>query len=195
MNNFDIFKDAYIKCITESNNKSSAITLDDLNNLKRGDVITLKNFSGKTKKYHFEAFAHPEVIDERSREIFVSESPISITIKLPEWQGSAVDLINIKKNTEESYNDNYTFFITGVSDTRNTYYAVGCRAGFEKPNYSRIQKRMGERFFAYYYTNGIKKSFKSYDSLVKFCSSLNIKSAIPAEADLIDNTDSVYYLQ
>ena len=43
--------------------------------------------------------------------------------------------------------------------------------------------------------HGIKKSFKSYDSLVKFCSSLDIKSAIPAEADLIDNADSVYYLQ
>lgn len=26
--------------------------------------------------------------------------------------------------------------------------AVGCRIGFEKHNYSRIQKRMGERFFA-----------------------------------------------
>lgn len=128
------------------------------------------------------------------REIFVSESPISITIKLPEWQGSAVNLINIKKNTEESYNDNYTFFITSVSDTRNIYYAVGCRVGFAKPNYARIQKRMGERFFVNYYTNGIKKSFKSYDSLVKFCSSLDIKSAIPAEADLIDNADSVYYI-
>ena len=195
MNNFDIFKDAYLKCIIESNNKSSIVTLDDLNNLKRGDVITLKNFSGKTKKYHFESFVNPEVMDERSREIFVSESPSSITIKLPEWPGSAVDLIDIKKNTEESYNDNYTFFITSVSDTRNTYYAVGCRVGFAKPNYARIQKRMGERFFVNYYTNGIKKSFKSYDSLVKFCSSLNIESTIPAEADLIDNADSVYYLQ
>lgn len=109
MNNFDIFKDAYLKCITESNNKSSSVTLDDLNNLKCGDVITLQSFSGKTKKYHFEAFAHPEVTDERSREIFVSESSSSITIKLPEWHGSAIDLIDIKKNTEESYNDNYAF--------------------------------------------------------------------------------------
>lgn len=33
MNNFDIFKDAYIKCITESNDKSSVVTLDDLNYL------------------------------------------------------------------------------------------------------------------------------------------------------------------
>ena len=195
MNNFDIFKDAYLKCITESNDKSSAVTLDDLNDLKRGDVITLQSFSGKTKKYHFEAFVNPEVMDERSREIFVSESPSSITIKLPEWQGSAVDLIDIKKNTEESYNDNYTFFITSISDTRNTYYAVGCRVGFAKPNYARIQKRMGERLFVNYYTNGIKKSFKSYDSLVKFCSSLNIESTIPAEADLINNAGSFYYLQ
>lgn len=70
--------------------------------------------------------------------------------------------------------------------------AVGCRIGFEKHNYSRIQKRMGERFFADYYTNGIKKSFKSYDSLVKFCSSKGI--SVPDETQLTDNSDSFYYI-
>lgn len=88
----------------------------------------------------------------------------------------------------------YTFFIAGVSDGRLTYYAIGCKIG-EKPNYSRIQKRMGERFFADYYSNDIKKSFKSYDSLKKFCDSLRLSSDIPTEKNLISYTDKVYYIQ
>lgn len=193
MNNFDMFKEAYLKCLTESNNNSS-ITIEDLNNLKDGDIITIKNFRGNKKKYHFEAFVTPEHVGKPEREIFVHESDSSITIKLPEYHSSGLDLIKIEK-ANEGNKDNYTFFITSVNGGRYTYYAVGCKIGFEKPDYANIQKRMGEKYFTNYYTNGIKKSFKSYDSLKKFCDSLRLSSDIPTEENLISDTDKVYYIQ
>lgn len=192
MNNFDMFKEAYLKCLTESDNNSS-ITIEDLNNLKDGDIITIENFRGKKKKYHFEAFVTPEHVGKLEREIFVHESHSSITIKLPEYHSSGLDLIKIEK-ANEGNKDNYTFFITSVNGGRYTYYAVGCKIGFEKPDYANIQKRMGEKYFTNYYTNGIKKSFKSYDSLVKFCNSLQLSSDIPTEKVLVDNLDSVFYI-
>lgn len=192
MNNFDMFKEAYLKCLTESDNNSS-ITIEDLNNLKDGDIITIENFRGKKKKYHFEAFVTPEHVGKLEREIFVHESHSSITIKLPEYHSSGLDLIKIEK-ANEGNKDNYTFFITSVNGGRYTYYAVGCKIGFEKPDYANIQKRMGEKYFTNYYTNGIKKSFKSYDSLVKFCNSLQLSSDIPTEKVLVDNSDSVFYI-
>lgn len=192
MNNFDMFKEAYLKCLTESDNNSS-ITIEDLNNLKDGDIITIENFRGKKKKYHFEAFVTPEHVGKPEREIFVHESHSSITIKLPEYHSSGLDLIKIEK-ANEGNKDNYTFFITSVNGGRYIYYAIGCTMGFEKPNYARIQKRMGEKYFVDYYTNGIKKSFKSYDSLVKFCNSLQLSSDIPTEKVLVDNSDSVFYI-
>lgn len=193
MNNFDMFKEAYLKCLTESDN-NSVITVEDLDNLKDGDIITIENFRGKKKKYHFAAFVVPEQAGKPEREIFVHESHSSINIKLPDYHSSGLDLIAIEKADKNDKSIDYTFFITSVSDSRYTYYAIGCTIGFKKPNYASIQKRMGEKYFADYYTNGIKKSFKSYDSLVKFCKSLQLSSDIPTEKVLVDNSDNVFYI-
>ena len=67
-------------------------------------------FPNDKKKYHFEAFVTPEHVGKPEREIFVHESHSSITIKLPEYHSSGLDLIKIEK-ANEGNKDNYTFFI------------------------------------------------------------------------------------
>ncbi len=192
MNNFDVI---FNKIIKESSNDESILTLNDMNNLQMGDIIILKDaYHNKKVKYHFDRFLYPKINDKRPREILVREDNSSMTIKLPEWDYSGIDLIGIEKNTSKNYEDTYTYYITGVGDGRQNIYAVCCLIGFDKPSFKRIQKKMGERYFTHYYSESIRKSFKSYDSFTKFCSSLNISSNIPSKETMDENNDRWFYL-
>lgn len=104
-----------------------------------------------------------------------------------------IDNLNGNNDTADLANDKedtISFWATTVFDTRTTAVAYGakikCADGWSFPgSLGRIQQKLGERRF-YYFSKGSNKSFKTYESLVKFLKSIDAHINIPSKEDIIE---------
>lgn len=104
-----------------------------------------------------------------------------------------IDNLNGNNNTAnvtDDREDTISFWATTVFDTRTTAVAYGakikCADGWSFPgSLGRIQQKLGERRF-YYFSKGSNKSFKTYESLVKFLKSIDVHINIPSKEDIIE---------
>ena len=101
---------------------------------------------------------------------------------------------------DKSKDSSIQFWCTGAGDTRIDYIAYGAMTPDWKPNFSRIQKRLGENKFRMYYTNIPTKKFSSYKSLYNYMKKMwkNTYSdfSIASEEKLIEMAaEETYYIK
>ena len=83
-------------------------------------------------------------------------------------EGNKDDLPKTETPTEENKDKKIKFWCTGAGSMSVDYVAYGAMGDHWKPNFSRIQKHIGENKFTRYYTNLATKQFTSYRSLFNY---------------------------
>lgn len=106
----------------------------------------------------------------------------------------------IDKQSKETSNTGIKFWCTGAGDTRTDYIAYGAMDEYWKPNFARIQKRIGENKFTMYYTKISTKTFSSYKSLYnhlkKQWKNKYSDFSIVSEEELIEKSkDETYFIK